>query len=116
MLIILLKEQCDMSIKTLTITFFLTIIFSTVASAAATSIGPHPADVVRVVKDLHRNLPRGQSPLEKEWNQVCQRDVSCKWEGNRCTYKSNSVMKFHCETTTKNWANVVVNAKSYIRG
>lgn len=98
--------------KTLTITFFLTMVFST----GALSFSPVPD--LKVVHDrvheIHKHIDArgGLSPRDKEWNQVCQRDVSCKWEGNRCTFKSDSVMRYHCETTTRNWANVVIQGRS----
>lgn len=69
-----------MSMKTLTITFFLTMIFSTVASAVSVVLSPNGRNVVMQAQDMHKHSSKLDypSPLDKEWNQVCQRDVSCK--------------------------------------
>lgn len=72
-----------MSIKHFMIALFSTIFFSTAAYSSNNAYTQHL------------------------WSQVCQRDVSCKWEGDKCTYKNKSIMRFHCEQTTKTTAKVI---------
>lgn len=84
-------ENIDMNKSNFIIVLLLAMIFSTSASS-------------------NQHSRKYQRMLNEEWAKVCQRDVSCKWD-NQCTYKSSPIMKYHCERTTKNVADMFTRVR-----